>query len=270
MNKNFYEILTILNNTNELTIGPLDIKFKNISKEIIFLILNNILKIEDKKRPLNKDIVNLDKVNKIKKLFDYFRENKIYYLHIMGKEMNDLYNFLDENDFIFKEIKPIKRKDEIKMFVSNKFNIRRFRDDFKVIISSYDFYARFPQNIFISYKYPNLARIFNSFRGTRHIRYAVTNTISEFFSEFEDSDNEILFLESLLLVNRNNRDVYIKNANTKLIKTYVNHFTPGARGPIIGYGFRGYNINYLLDNYNIDVIKDISFEKAIKLYVKGE
>lgn len=77
---------------------------------------------------------------------------------------------------------------------------------------------------------------------------------------------ELQFIKSLKYIRNKYINKVIEYANTNFIKSYVDDAYLNGRRPVTSVNKRFLKVNNLLRDYDLDLLKDLDYQKALEVY----
>ncbi len=273
MKNTYINLFKKIYEAKELTIEPLGIKIKDLNPDTLATHLFPILELDD--MPLEHIVSEIDipKLRIVYELYKKYQEQDLMRVALIGSDAGSLYEFLRNNDSIYEDEynKTIFKDDEIYLTTKNsRVLLKQIKGSNKVLIIAYNFREVYERNGIVPEKISNV----NNYgkKGDFAIREKfkkIPNFL--FFNLIESMGFTHLELDATVaLIGLEDKyvEIGIKQINTNFFKTFVEKV---SNNEFYNQHKNAVQKNYLqklIDNYPFNMLKDLNFEEAVKIYVR--
>lgn len=273
MDKSYIQLFKEIYEAKDLRIEPLGIRFKDLSTDVISTILYPILDLKYEKLDITKEKIDSKRLKKVYEIYLRYQEQDLIRVGIITGDHKKAYEKLTNDGVIIEDEYNKTIVTEEETFITIKYDfgvIYRILRNYDVLVVAYSFNSVYHYNsIFQEGVIDNEIYNKRDSHGFLSLDKIPTMLFYILLNSMGLTHIEQEFLDIMTNIDTKHMNCVIEQCNSVFIKTFIVEFEKvikhqRRKSEIIP------KINYLLDNYRIDILKDLKFKDALKVYYKNE
>lgn len=274
MKNTYINLFKLIYESEELTIEPIGIKIKDLNAETLTTHLFPILELDDlKEEPIIPEI-EIPKLKQIYQLYKKYQELDLLRIALIGSDAKKIYDILVESELTYEDEfnKTIIKEDEIYLTTKNRLSIiKNIIEQKKVLAIIYDFQNVYEYNGVLPDKITNIkySKKNINFERARKGRKIPNYLLFNLLESLGFTHQELDAVMALIELDDKYIEFGINQINTKLMKTFIENFESNSFYNRAANKLRNNYLKELIDNYPTKMIIDLTFDEAVKLYVRS-
>lgn len=270
MDKSYINLLKQIYEAKDLTLEPLGIKFKDLSADVLTTLLYPLLELEYEGIKLIDEELDTLKLQLTYELYKQYEKEDLVRVALIGGEYKKIYEELKEKELIIEDKHNLTIINNEEIFLTLKYDSRlliMMSRDYNVLILAYAFDHIYHYNSLLTKDIADnqifLKTDYNSKERLNSIPAFIFNIL---LNSLGLTHLELQFIKSLKYIQNKYINKVIEYANSNFVKSYVDDAYLNGRRPVTSVNKRFLKVNNLLRDYDLDLLKDLDYQKALEVY----